>query len=58
MLGLIRKAWAKRSPGGFVLKDDDKNVSGLAPYELHHYLAREGLLPARHKPLRMARTRR
>ena len=51
MLGLIRKAWAKRSPGGFVLKDDDKNVSGLAPYELHHYLAREGLLPDRHKPL-------
>jgi hypothetical protein len=50
MLGLIRKAWAKRSPCGFVLKDDDKNVSGLAPYELHHYLAREGLLPERHKP--------
>ena len=52
MLGFIRKAWAKRSPCGFVLKDDDKNVSGLAPYELHHYLAREGLLPARYKPQR------
>ncbi len=50
MLGFIRKAWAKQSTCEIVIKDDDKNVSHLTPCELHHYLAREGLLPERHAP--------
>ena len=50
VLGFIRKAWAKQSTCDIVIKDADKNVSRLTPYELHHYLAREGLLPERHAP--------
>ena len=50
MLGFIRKSWAKRSACGLVIKDDPKHLSRLSPHELHHYLAREGLLPARHAP--------
>ena len=50
MLGMIRKAWAKHSTCDVFIQDKDKNLSGLTPYELHRYLAREGLLPPRHAP--------
>jgi protein required for attachment to host cells len=51
MLGLIRKAWAKQAACGCLIQDDDKNLSRLTPYELHHYLAEQGLLPERHAPV-------
>lgn len=50
MLGMIRKAWAKYSTCDVFIQDEDKNLSGLTPYELHRYLAAEGLLPKRHAP--------